>query len=165
MAIEHSAPWLGAAAAAIWLWPGQLNAATSEAARVPGVSTTVAAMCSTAVVPIIFGDYSGAVRDATATILLKCTETTLYTVGLDAGTGIGSTIDQRKMTSARGQLIYTLFIDSARTTAWGQTAGENTADGIGDGAAQPLTVYGRIPGGQYVAPGVYGDSIAVCITY
>jgi spore coat protein U-like protein len=63
------------------------------------------------------------------------------------------------------KLNYGLFSDAAWTTNWGNTSGTNWVTGTGNGAAQPLTVYGQIPAAQYVTPGSYSDTITVSVTY
>jgi len=40
-----------------------------------------------------------------------------------------------------------------------------TASLNGNGASQPITIYGQIPAGEYVTPGAYTDTITVTVTY
>ncbi len=67
-------------------------------------------------------------------------------------------------TDANG-LAYSLLQDSARTVNWGNTVGMDTLAGTGNGAAQALTVYGRVPASQFVAPGSYADTITATVTF
>jgi spore coat protein U-like protein len=62
-------------------------------------------------------------------------------------------------------LNYKLFNNSGYTSNWGNTVGTDTLAGTGTGAAQPLTVYGQIPAGQFVRPGSYADTITATLTY
>ena len=96
---------------------------------------------------------------------MSCTNTTPYTVALNAGTGTGATVAVRKMTSSAQTLNYSLYQDNARGTVWGQTTGTDTVAGTGNGSAQALTVYGRIPAGQLPTPGSYSDTITATISY
>jgi spore coat protein U-like protein len=57
-------------------------------------------------------------------------------------------------------LGYGLFSDSARSVNFATTASIT-----GNGAAQPITVYGNVAGAQYVAPGAYADSITATVSY
>jgi spore coat protein U-like protein len=128
------------------------------------VTATVLANCVVSASPLAFGNYSSLQLDATTTVTVTCTSGTTYNVGLDAGVGSGATVATRRM-SGVGTLNYTLYSDSSRTTVFGNTVGTNTVAATGSGAAQPLTVYGRIPGGQYPAAGNYTDTITVTVTY
>jgi spore coat protein U-like protein len=70
------------------------------------------------------------------------------------------------MTSpASGTLNYKLFRDSARTQNWGNTVGTDTLISQGNGSALQYSVFGQVPAGQTVNPGVYSDTIIATITY
>jgi spore coat protein U-like protein len=130
------------------------------------VSATVQATCLNTATALAFGTYSGAQTDATAVVTVTCTNSTPYTVGLNAGTSAAATVTTRKMTGGAGVFLsYGLFTDAARTLNWGTTVGTDTVSGVGSGSPQPITVYGRVPAAQYVAPGVYTDTIIATVTY
>jgi len=132
------------------------------------VTATVAASCQISTTNLAFGAYTGAATTATSTISVTCTSTTLYNVGLNAGTATGATVTTRQMTgsaNANALLNYALYRDSAHTLNWGNTVGTDTMSGSGSGAVQSLTVYGQIPASQIVAPGSYTDTITATITY
>src|SRR2546429_1475867 len=59
--------------------------------------------------------------DQSSTIQVTCTNTTPYTIGLDAGTGTGATVATRKLSSGGNTVSYTLYSDAAHTTVWGNT--------------------------------------------
>ena len=103
--------------------------------------------------------------DQTSTISVTCTNTTPYNIGLDAGTGAGATVAVRKLTSGGATVNYTLYSDTGRTTVWGNTVSTDTVSGTGNGAAQSLTVYGRVAAQTTPAPGTYTDTITVTVTY
>ena len=46
-----------------------------------------------------------------------------------------------------------------------RTNDPTTREDFGNGAAQPATVYGRVPAGQYVPATNYADQITVKVTY
>ncbi len=104
--------------------------------------------------------------DATGTLVVQCTNGTTYNIGLNAGTGTGATVAQRRMTGPGAAVInYGLFRDSGHATVWGNTIGTDTQAGTGNGAAQSLTVYGRVAPQTTPAPGSYTDTVTVTLTY
>jgi len=103
-------------------------------------------------------------QDSTSTITVQCTNTTPYDIGLNEGTSSGATVTTRKMTSGSNTINYSLYLDSARTSNWGNTAG-TMQHGTGNGAQQNYTVFGRVPVQTMPAPGAYSDTITVTVTY
>jgi spore coat protein U-like protein len=104
--------------------------------------------------------------DASSTLTVQCTATTPYSIGLSAGGGSGATVAARKMTGSGGGTVgYSLYRDSARSLVWGETIGTDTFAGVGTGAAQSETVFGRVPAQSTPAPDTYLDSITVTVTY
>ena len=103
--------------------------------------------------------------DQSSTISVTCTNTTPYTIGLDAGTGSGATVAARKLTSGGNTVSYALYTDAAHTTIWGNTPSSDTAAATGNGSAQSFTVYGRVPPQGAPAPGNYSDTITVTVMY
>ncbi|MGN8021843.1 Csu type fimbrial protein [Phyllobacterium sp. 22229] len=133
------------------------------------VQITIQASCTVvSTAPLTFAAVGviTANEDASTTLSVQCTNTTPYNIGLNAGLGIGATVASRKMTGPAGALVnYTLYSDSNRTTVWGQTVNTDTVSQVGNGAAQPYTVYGRVPAQNTPAPGAYTDTITVTVTY
>jgi spore coat protein U-like protein len=129
------------------------------------VSVTVVKDCGVTATNLAFGTYTGALVDSTSTISVTCTDTTTYNVGLSAGLATGATVTTRSMQNGSALLHYSLFSNSGYTTNWGNTIGANTVAGTGNGAVQPLTVYGQVPAGQHPTPGSYADTITVSVTY
>lgn len=151
---------------------GLLSALLTSAVHAATVSTTfnvtatVIATCSVSATNVAFGNYGSAQLDATGTISVSCTSLAPYVVELDAGTGSGATIASRRMTGPSSQtLTYSLYSDASRAVLWGTTAGLQSVAGVGNGATQSLTVYGRIPAAQYPGAGSYSDTITVTVTY
>lgn len=133
------------------------------------VTANVVATCSVTATDLAFGNYdaaSGTPTDASSTVNVTCTNNHGYTVALDAGTGSGATVAVRRMTNGANTLDYSMYTDAGRTTVWGDgTLSTSTQAGTGNGAAQALTVYGRIPVGQYVTAGAYSDVVTATVTY
>ncbi|WP_430385449.1 Csu type fimbrial protein [Blastomonas fulva] len=146
-----------------------LPASTAYAATATtsvSVTATVQATCLISAGSLAFGVYTGLQLDSTATLTVTCTNTTPYNVGLNAGTAVAATVTTRKMTGPTAEVLsYALFQDTGRTVNWGSTVSTDTAVGTGSGAAQPLTVYGRIAASQFVAPGAYTDTVTATITF
>jgi spore coat protein U-like protein len=139
-------------------------AQTNPATTTFGVSATVLKDCIVSATALAFGNYTGAVNSNTSTVTVTCTNSTTYTVGLDAGLG-GGTVTTRQMKNGTVKLNYGLFSDATWATNWGNTSGTNWVSGTGNGTGQALTVYGQIPAAQYVTPGSYADTITVSVTY
>jgi len=145
------------------------SAPASFAATASGtlaISASVVAACTVVGSAIAFGAYTQSVVNQSGTITVLCTNGTAYNVGLDAGTGTGATVSNRKMSAAGGgTLNYALYRDAARTNNWGSTIGTDTATGTGSGLTQTLTVYGQIAAAQTPLAGAYSDTVTVTLTY
>ena len=134
------------------------------------VSGTVVASCTLTTTPVNFGTSIPsplvANVDATGTITATCSNSVPYAIALSAGSGAGASVAVRRLTSGANTLNYALYRDSARTLLWGDgTLGTGMQAGTGTGAAQSITVFGRIPTGQAPAIGAYADSVTVTITF
>ncbi len=103
--------------------------------------------------------------DQTTTLNVECNNNTPYNVALGAGS-YGTSIADRRMKNAASddKVAYQLYRDASRTQVWGTAAGD-TLSGMGSGASQALTVYGRVPVQGAVAVGSYADTIAVTVSY
>jgi spore coat protein U-like protein len=128
------------------------------------VTATVQKDCIVSATALVFGNYTGAVNNATSTVTVTCTNTAPYTVGLSAGLASGATVTTRKMQDGALLLPYALYSNSGMNINWGNTSG-SWVSGTGSGYAQPLTVYGQIAAGQYPTPGSYTDTITATVTY
>jgi len=123
------------------------------------VLANVQATCSVSATNLDFGQYdplSTTPKDGSSTISVTCTNGTTYGVGVTTPTA-------RAMTGPAGAtLTYGLYNDTGRTTAFNVPANGAT----GNGQAQAISVYGRIPIGQITArAGAYTDTVNVTVTY
>ncbi len=142
------------------------SANASTASTTLPVSATVNTLCSVSTLPMAFGNYNGAITDASATINVTCTNTTPYDIGLDPGQSPGANTSTRAMLGPGGApLNYALYIDSGRGVNWGNNVGNDTNHQVATGILQQWPVYGRIPANQFVQPGGYSDTVAVTLTY
>lgn len=160
-AIRFSGRWVAAGLA--------LAAASAHAGTATGnfdVTATVVDTCTISASDLAFGSYTGALLDSTTTIAVTCTNLTAYTVEIDAGSGSGATTSVRRMTGpSSGLLNYALYQDAAHLLVWGTLGALQSVAGIGSGASQSLTVYGRVPAGQSPAAGSYTDTVTVTVNY
>ena len=103
--------------------------------------------------------------DETTTFQVQCTNTVPYAVGLSAGNGSGATTTIRKMTAGGSTIDYRMFSDPARTVNWGDSFGADTINGIGNGAPQALTIYGRVVPQTTPVAATYTDVVQITIDY
>ncbi len=130
------------------------------------VTADVETTCNVTANNLNFGAYTGVEVDSTTTLTATCSNGVPYTLGLNAGTSTGGTVTTRKMTGPGADVLnYSLSQDAAHSVNWGDTIGADTVSGTGNGAAQAVTVYGRIPVSQFVGPGAYSDTITVTLTF
>jgi spore coat protein U-like protein len=131
------------------------------------VSVTLLASCTVSASDLSFGSAGVIVSDidAMSTVKARCTDTTPYNIGLNAGTATGATVTTRKMTSGGATVGYALYSNSGHTANWGNTVGTDTVAGTGTGSDQPYSVYGVAPAQTTPAPGAYADTITVTVTY
>ncbi len=102
--------------------------------------------------------------DVNGSASVTCTNLTPYRVLIGNGlTGTGPTA--RKMTLGANSVTYALYRNAARTLAWGNTSGVNSLAGTGTGAAQSLTIYGRVPAQAVPPPGAYMDTVVMTVEY
>jgi spore coat protein U-like protein len=144
-------------------------AAAGQATTTFGVSATVQSSCSVSAGTLAFGNYTAATgtpNDTSSTISVTCTSGLSYTVALDGGTTT-STVNARAMSDGNSHtLTYALYTTSGRTTLFGDgTSSTQTVGGTGNGLAQSVTVYGRIPVAQYVTAASYTDTVGVTVSY
>ena len=74
---------------------------------------------------------------------------------------VGANANARTMarTLGGGSLNYGMFNEAGRSTAFA------VPTATGSGIGQSYTVFGRIPGGQFVPTGNYADTVNVTVTY
>ena len=143
---------------------------TATATTTFAVSGTVVPGCTVAATAMSFG---AAIPnpvivniEATSSVVATCSNGTPYTIALSAGGGAGATFAVRRMTSGANTMDYSLYTDATRASVWGNgTAGNVTVAGTGNGAAQAITVFGRIPPQTLAATGAYTDTITVTVTF
>lgn len=154
------------AACCIYLMSQAALAATATA-TIP-VSMTITAGCQVTTGSVAFGSSAGLFSTVVASVNLNvtCSNSTAYTIGLDAGSGSGATTTTRKMTGPSATTInYGLYRDAGLTAYFGNTAGTDTVAGVGNGSAQNVTIYGQVPAQSGIIAGSYSDIVNVTLTY
>ena len=101
--------------------------------------------------------------DASSSLSVTCTNTTDYKVSLGTGNGTGATESSRKMSNGSETVSYGLYQDASRSQVWG--SGSNEYSGIGNGQAQTIPVYGRVPSQDTPSAGTYTDTVTVAVSY
>jgi spore coat protein U-like protein len=132
-------------------------------------ATEARSACSTAATSVDFGAYNVAdpvPTDTVGSMTVECDRPALVSIAIGPSSATGS-VTPRQMRLAGGddRLNYNLYLDPSFTAVWG--------DGTGGGApfVRPVVprrpwhanIYGRIPPGQNVSAGPYGDTLFVTI--
>jgi len=134
------------------------------------ISMKIVADCSISAAAMDFGQSQGMLSTAVTTssnISVTCTNTTPYNVGLNAGTGTGSSGTTRYMSgtgSSAGAVRFNLY-QTPGAGAWGNTQGSDTMSGTGTGSLQTLTVYGEIPAQATPAPDTYKSTVTATVYF
>ena len=131
------------------------------------VSADVVASCELDVTALNFGNLNTqilALVDQTATVNVRCTDSTNYSVTLSQGSGGGTGPTDRRMKNGSYELRYGLYQDAGRSAPWGALV-SNDVDSTGIGSNQAFTIYGRIPASQTAYFGTYSDSVVVTVNY
>lgn len=141
----------------------------AQATGTLSVSATVLTSCTVTPLPLLFGNYTPASGDATATttITVLCTLGTPYNVRLGSGQNSVDVAARKMLVGGGGTdtLNYELYRDASHTQNWGETDTTDTVDSTGTGLLEVHTVYGVIPGEQFVSAGVYTDSVTITVDY
>lgn len=136
-----------------------------------------AQVCVTSTVLPIFGNYlaSSPATTAAGSVSVSCVvlgvlgQSVFYTVSLSPG-GQAQGTQRRLGNGGASFLPYNVFCDSGYNQIWADgSSGTCTRTGGQAGLLGTLLtvfpLYGRIPGGQFVPPGSYTDTIAVEVLY
>jgi spore coat protein U-like protein len=141
------------------------------AAGALGAAATAEAACTISTTAVNFGTYnvfSASPDNATGQVTYRCTapRPPLVTIQLDKGGA--PTFNPRQMRMGSEILNYNLYLDSTRTTIWGDgTGGSQTYTRSNPPLNQNinLNVFGRIPAGQDVSAGSYGATVTATIFF
>lgn len=120
--------------------------------------------------PIAFGVYDPTAAtpgDATGSFRVRCRPRSNYTASISEGSSGG--FFPRTMVQGPNALAYNLFREAARVTVWGDGSGGTQVVTVGDsgppGNPVTVTIFGRVPAGQWVAAGTYADTLVLTIEF
>ena len=148
-----------------------LGAALAVALAATGARATTS--CSfTTVVGVSFGSYNMLATsplDSTGSFTFNCAGVGgTDTITINLGHGAAPSYWPRQMVRGAVSLAYNLFVNAARTQVWGD--GTSSTYHYGpvtppNGADVTVPIYGRVPAGQIVTAGTYGDTIVITILF
>ena len=148
--------------------PSAVFAVTSTTKSL-SISATVTASCSMDAVDLEFGELSVGMLpyDVTTSFIVTCTNTTLYSIGLNAGITPDASTTDRKLggTNHSETLDYALYQDAARQINWGDASGTWMTGLTGTGSEVAHTIYGRVPDQDWPAPDDYSDIVRITVSY
>jgi spore coat protein U-like protein len=127
-----------------------------------------AAGCTVSTTSVVCGVYnvcsSGPV-DSTGTIVYRCRGNSNSLV-IAITKGQSNTFLPRQMTKGSEQLSYNLYKDAARTEVWSDNGtGVYYDPDPNKNVDTVVQVYGRLPSGQDISAGSYGDTVTVVVFY
>ncbi len=128
------------------------------------VTSSVSSRCSISAVAFSFGVYNGRQNDQISTVSVTCTTGTAYRIGLDNGRYYLAPHRRMKHRDSANYLNYELYRDAARTMRWGNDDASDLHM-TGNGTAQHINVYGRVPGGQTGPNGSYTNTTTVTVNF
>ncbi len=126
--------------------------------------------CSfTSVTSVSFGVYNVFAafsnKSGVGSLTIRCQGGGSPSFVVSLSTGQSNTYASRVMKSGANSLNYNLYINAARTAVWGDgTGGSSTATASPNGTTN-LDIFGRIPAGQDVGVGVYGDNLVATVYF
>jgi len=129
------------------------------------------AACTISTTAVSFGSYNvfaGSPDDATGQIRYRCSAPRPPVVTIQLDKGGAPSFNPRQMRQGSQTLNYNLYLDSTRTTIWGDgTGGTQTYRRNNPPTNQNInvTVYGRIPAGQDVSAGTYSATVTATIFF
>lgn len=127
--------------------------------------------CKMQVTDLLFGRVNGtSVQvDAQTPIIVTCGPEISYAITIDNGQNFTTGTRRMRNGGSNGQGIpqyvpYTLFRNSARTLAWGNTPLTTFYGNSGSGGSVNIPIYGRVTNAKVFAR-VYTDIVTITIFY
>ncbi len=169
-AFHQAAAGLCIALAVSGLAAGGASAATTQGNLSASANVTTGGSATLTTQPVAFPSYNPVntlPTDGGGTVSVTATSGLPYSIGL--GGGAAPAEPMRQLQFGINRLAYNLYLDSARSTVWG----EGTPTGFdgavktatGTGAPQGNSIFARIPPGQNAPAGSYTDNVLVTVTF
>lgn len=130
--------------------------------------------CTVTTTPVSFGGYdvfSSAPSDTTGMVSISCNnpekKAMPVTIAINRGNSGSFNPRQMLLTGGNDRMNYYLFLDSSRTTIWGDGSGGSSIVIRTIDKTTPVNVpiYGRIPARQNLKAGSYGDNLVVSVDW
>lgn len=139
------------------------------------VTATLDPACTVETTPASFGHYNPLTThaavplDVNATVTITCSKGMTTTIALDPGQYAAhakGTTRAMKVAVGDEYLNYELYQDVVRTTLWGSAGETLLAPPVApDTRPRTFFIFGRIPPGQNVIPGEYGDTVLAIVNF
>jgi spore coat protein U-like protein len=129
------------------------------------------AACSISTTAVSFGSYNvftPTADDGTGQVTYRCTGSRPLFVRIQLDKGGAPSFNPRQMRRGSEALNYNLYLDSTRSTIWGDgTGGTQVHFQVLPPVGQNINVnvYGRIPAGQDVSSGTYSATVTATIFF
>ena len=135
------------------------------------VVATAGSCTVNSVLPVAFGAYDffdSSPVVSTGAISFECSDLAPSdTVRIDLDGGAARSFASRTLLRGGFALVYNLYLDAAHSLVWGVGTGGSTFYGPvqpGNGI-NTVILYGKIPAGQNVRAGGYGDTVTITVHY
>ncbi|MGZ6970624.1 MAG: Csu type fimbrial protein [Thermoanaerobaculia bacterium] len=153
--------------------------AAGSATQNLGLSATVINNCTISTTPVAFGNYdplSGAVNNASGTVVIACTKNATPTIWL--GNGNNYSAPNRRMIDSGGNFLnYEIYQPPTNAAGvaytwvtparWGQTVGTDvfTPTASPGKAARTYNVCGQIAAGLDLAAATFNDTVVATVNF
>lgn len=129
------------------------------------------AACTISTTAVNFGGYNvftPTADDGTGQVTYRCTGPRPPLIVIQLDKGGSSSFNPRQMRKGGEALNYNLYLDSTRSTIWGDGTGgtqvySQTSPQLGQSIN--VSVFGRIPAGQDVSAGTYSATVTATIFF
>lgn len=148
--------------------PGTSSNACSSTKQAPDNLYTLTAQvdipnqCQVTATDLDFGTQATPLlqTDSQSSISVRCTNTTLFSVGLSAGLS-----GNRQLTNGPFSVAYELYQDAGRSLVWNNSTDRQSGTGLGTNAAILMNVFGRVFADPAAAEGTYQDTVTVDVSF
>jgi spore coat protein U domain-containing protein, fimbrial subunit CupE1/2/3/6 len=129
------------------------------------------AACNISTTAVNFGTYNvfaATPDDATGRVRFRCNGSSPPSVTIHLDKGGSASFNPRQLRQGTEALGYNLYLDSTRTTIWGDGTGGSQAFVQASPPVNTfidLNVFGRIPAGQDVSSGTYSNVVTATIFF
>ncbi len=134
-------------------------------------ATAAEAECSISTTAVNFGSYNvftPTADDGTGQVTYRCTGSRPPIITIQLDKGGSSSFNPRQMRQGGEALDYNLYLDSTRSTIWGDGTGGTQVYSQAQpqlGQSINVSVFGRIPAGQDVSAGTYSATVTATIFF